>query len=308
MPITHFFLAILVIVIWGLNFIFVKFALDELSPLLLCAVRFMIASVPAIFFIKPPAIPFRIVALYGLITFALQFALLFTGMHLGMPPGMASLVLQVQIFFSMLFAALLYAEWPSLWQIAGALVSFSGIALVSTHFDESISLVGFLFILAAAAAWGIGNLITKNTKKINMIALVVWGSFVATFPMLILSILVEGTQTIIDSYHHITWLGATSVLYIVFASTWVGYGAWNWLLSRHPISIIVPFTLLVPIVGIISAILILGEPFQTWKLTAGLLVISGLCINLFGARFASLKRNTLLLDDSNLNPAPSEER
>lgn len=290
MPIPHLLLTLMVVIIWGINFIFVKLALDQIPPLLLCAVRFILASIPAIFFIKPPNVPFRIVALYGLVTFALQFSLLFIGMNLGMPPGLASLLLQVQIFFSMFFAAILLSEWPSIWQVIGALVSFSGIALVATHFDHEISFISFLFILAAAAAWGLGNLITKKTKNINMIALVIWGSFVAAFPMLAISFVLEGSHAILNSYQQITWLGIAAVLYIVYASTWVGYGAWNWLLSRYPVSIVVPFTLLVPIVGIISSILIFNEPFQTWKLLAGLLVISGLCINLLGARFLMRKQ------------------
>lgn len=289
MPISHFLLALLVVTIWGINFLFVKLGLDEISPLLLCAVRFLLASVPAIFFIKPPAIPFRMVAIYGLVMFALQFSLLFIGMHAGMTPGMASLTMQVQVFFSMFFAAILLAERPSIWQIVGAVVSFVGIGLVAMHLDRNISVFGFLFILAAAATWGVGNLITKKTNNINMIALVVWGSFVASFPLLMLSLLFEGASSIVYSYHHLTWQGIISVLYIVYVSTWVGYGVWNWLLGRYPVGMIVPFTLLVPIVGILSSVLVLGEPFQLWKLTAGLLVIGGLCINLIGARFFMFK-------------------
>lgn len=289
MPISHLLLALLVVIIWGVNFLFVKLSLEEISPLLLCALRFVLASIPAIFFIKPPAVPFRIVALYGLIMFALQFSLLFIGMHAGMTPGMASLIMQVQVFFSMFFAAILLGEQPSIWQITGALVSFMGIGLVAMHFDNNVSLLGFIFILAAAATWGLGNLITKKAKNINMIALVVWGSFAAFIPMLVLSLIFEGPGNIAYSYHHLTWIGTSSLLYIVYASTWVGYGVWNWLLSRYPVGIIVPFTLLVPVVGVLSSVLILGEPFQLWKLVAGLLVISGLCINILSARFFVVK-------------------
>jgi len=289
MPISHFFLIILVVAIWGFNFIFVKFALQEISPLLLCAIRFLLASVPAIFFIKPPAAPFRIIATYGLLMFALQFALLFLGMREGMPPGLTSLLMQVQVFFSMFFAAIFAGEMPSLWQITGALISFSGIGLVAFHLDKNGSFLGFILIIAAAATWGLGNLITKKVHHINMVALVVWGSFVAFLPMTLLSIFFEGIPSWIHSYHHVSILGVSSTLYIVYASTWVGYGVWNWLISRYPVPTIVPFTLLVPVFGILSAMVVLGEPFKSWKLTAGLLVISGLCINLFGARFFAKK-------------------
>lgn len=284
MPIKHLLLILLVILIWGMNFLFVTFSLTEISPLLLCALRFLFASIPAIFFIKPPAISFKIVALYGLIMFALQFSLLFYGMHHDIAPGMASLLLQTQVFFSMLFASIFLGEKPYSWQIIGALISFTGIGIIALHFDTNMSAIGFICILAAAATWGIGNLITKKIQHINMMALVIWGSFVACFPMLLIAFIFEGPASFAYTYHHLTWTGAGSLAYVVYASTWVGYGVWNWLVSRYPVSMVVPYTLLVPIVAIISSVLVLGEPFQPWKVAAGLFVIGGLCVNILGTR------------------------
>ncbi|HFX6167661.1 TPA: EamA family transporter [Legionella pneumophila] len=284
MPFAHLLLALLVVFVWGINFIFVKLSLEEFSPLLLCAVRFLLASVPAVFFIKPPAVPFKIIASYGLIMFALQFALLFIGLRVGMTPGVASLLMQVQVFFSMFFAIIFLGEQPQVGQIIGALIAFIGIGVVTLHFDHNVSLMGFLCILAAAASWGIGNLITKKIHSVNLIAVIVWSSFVACLPMFILSLVFEGPESFVTAYEHMTWKGILSVLYIVYISTWVGYGVWNWLISRYPVGMVVPFTLLVPVVGILSSVLILGEPFYLWKLVAGLLVISGLCINLLTTR------------------------
>ncbi|ABQ55927.1 O-acetylserine/cysteine exporter [Legionella pneumophila serogroup 1] len=284
MPFAHLLLALLVVFVWGINFIFVKLSLEEFSPLLLCAVRFLLASVPAVFFIKPPAVPFKIIAGYGLIMFALQFALLFIGLRVGMTPGVASLLMQVQVFFSMFFAIIFLGEQPQVGQIIGALIAFIGIGVVALHFDHNVSLMGFLCILAAAASWGIGNLITKKIHSVNLIAVIVWSSFVACLPMFILSLVFEGPESFVTAYEHMTWKGIFSVLYIVYISTWVGYGVWNWLISRYPVGMVVPFTLLVPVVGILSSVFILGEPFYLWKLVAGLLVISGLCINLLTTR------------------------
>jgi len=284
MPISHLLLALLVVLIWGVNFIFVKLALQDISPLFLCAIRFLLASMPAIFFIKRPPIPFRILMLYGLIVFALQFSLVFIGMNSGMTAGMASLLMQVQIFFSMLFAAILLKEVPTAWQIVGALISFIGIGLVSMHLDHSITWVGFTCLLGAAASWGIGNLLGKKIRGVNMIALVVWGSFVASIPMFLLTYLFEGKELIIHGVHLISWSSALSLLYIVYGSTWIGYGLWNWLLSKYPVGTIVPFTLLVPIVGMLSSVLFLNESLELWKIIAAFFVIGGLCINLLGAK------------------------
>jgi len=290
MPIAHLFLVLLVVIIWGCNFVFIKFGLNEMHPLLLCAARFLLAFFPAIFFMKRPAIPFKIIIYYGLFTFALQFSLLFWGMHVGIAPGLASLLMQVQVFFSIFFAILFLGETPTRWQVLGALVSFVGIGLVAIHLDNHLSLLGFVLIMAAAASWGFGNLITKKITKINMLALVVWGSFVAFFPLLLLSLLLEGTDSIVYSFHHLSGLGIFSVIYIAYGSTWIGYGIWNWLLSQHSVAAVAPFTLLVPIVGILSSAFILGEPLQSWKLIAGLLVMTGLCVNLLGATLAARKK------------------
>ncbi|MFT4059443.1 MAG: EamA family transporter [Legionella sp.] len=292
MPVSHILLALIVVLIWGFNFIFVSLGLTEISPLLLCALRFFLSSVPAIFFVKlPTRSSLHMVALYGLVMFALQFGLLFLGMSFGMPAGVASILIQVQVFFSMFFAVLLLGEKPNAGQMIGALVAFLGIAIVALHFDQDISLAGFLFILTAAATWGIGNLITKQLKgdSNNMMVLIVWGSFIACIPMFMVSLLVEGIDNFSATMLHLSWKGFGSLCYIVFASTWIGYGVWNWLMARYPVGMVAPFTLLVPVIAMISSVIFLGEPFQLWKLVVGLLVISGLCINILGSRFVAIR-------------------
>lgn len=289
MPILNIFLVLTVVVIWGLNFLFVSYGLLEVSPLMLCAFRFILASIPGIFFIKRPS-PFKYVALYGLIMFALQFSLMFMGMNAGMSPGMASLIAQVQVFFSMFFSAVLLREKPHSWQILGALISFMGIGIVALHTNNSMSLPGLVLIIAATATWGFGNVITKKARNINFMSLVVWGSFVASFPMVLLTLVFDGPSNILTHFQNLTSLGTLSILYIVYCSTWMGYGIWNWLLSQHPISTVAPFTLLVPIIAVLSSVIFLHEAFEPWKIAAGLLVILGLVINLLGPRLLKYRR------------------
>lgn len=166
MHLHHIALAIAVAMIWGLNFVMIKAGLEELPPILLCALRFFFAAFPAIFFIKRPTIAFHQVMAFGLTMFALQFTLLFFGMAAGASPGLASLLLQIQVFFTVLLAALFLDEKPSGWQITGAIIAFCGIGLVAANVGGDISVMGMVLIIAAAASWGAGNLISKRLGQI----------------------------------------------------------------------------------------------------------------------------------------------
>lgn len=284
MPLSHLALAFLLVLVWGFNFVVIKIGLEEISPLLLGFARFFLTSIPAVFLVKRPNVPFRTIVIYGLVMFALQFALLFMGMYAGITPGLASLLLQVHVFFSVLLGALLLKEQLHSWQIAGCLVSFSGIGLVAMNLSGGITLTGFLLVIASAASWGTGNVISKKIGKVNMVSLVIWGSLVAWPPLLAISLLVEGTDKVISTLQHLTWLSGGAVLYITYLSTLFGFGLWSWLIHHHPLKTVTPFTLLVPIIAILCSVALLNEPLQSWKVIAALLVILGLCINLLGPR------------------------
>lgn len=284
MPITHIFLAFLVAFVWGINVIFIKLGLKEMSPLLLCALRFLVAGLPAIFFVPLPKGQFRTILIYGLVMFDLQFGLLFTGMYLGMPAGMTALVTQVQVFFSIFFAVILLKEQPHPSQILGAMVASLGIVLMGLHLDRDLTISGLIFVLGAAATWGTGNLIIKKCSYVDNTALLTWGCFFAAFPMTFLTWVIDGPDKIFYSLTHMTLIGILAVAYIAFLSTWVGYGVWNWLLVRHPIATVAPFTLLTPIAGMIGAVFILHEPLYMWKVISGILVLLGLYLNTFGTR------------------------
>jgi O-acetylserine/cysteine efflux transporter len=279
-------LAILVVAIWGFNFVVIKVGLKEIPPILLCALRFFLCAFPAVFFIKRPAVPFRSVMAFGLVMFASQFALLFSGMYAGTTAGMASLVLQVHVFFTVALAVVFLAEQPSVWQIIGALTAFSGIGLVAAHTGGEISALGLILIVAAAASWGIGNLIAKKLGKVDMLALVVWGSLVAWPSLLLLSYLLDQSSWSLEGMAHLSWPTIGAVGYITYLSTLLGFAVWSWLLSHYPAATVAPFTLLVPVFGFTSSALALGEPLYPWKLAAAVLIIAGLCINLAGARIA----------------------
>ena len=291
MPISHLALTLLLVFIWGFNFVVIKVGLQEIPPLFLCFARFFLMTIPAIFFVKFPATSFKKVALYGLCMFALPFACLFIGMSIGVTPGLSSLLFQTQVIFSLILAVLFLGESITRWQLIGAVVSFSGIALVGVNTSGSGPFLGFLLLIAGAAFWGIGNVVSKKIGKVNMISLVVWGSLIAWPPLLILSLILEGPGRLLLSLQHLSLLSIGSVLYITYLSTLLGFGIWSFLLHHHRLPTIAPFTLLVPIVAMASSVLVLGETLEYWKIVAGILVIAGLYVNLLGPRLFKKKGN-----------------
>lgn len=286
----HIALAIVVAMIWGFNFVMIKVGLEELPPILLCALRFFFAAIPAIFFVRRPAIATRQLMAFGFTMFVLQFTLLFFGMAAGASAGLASLLLQVQVFFTVLLAALFLDEKPSCWQITGAIIAFCGIGLVAANVGGDISIMGMVLIIAAAASWGAGNLISKRLGQIDMFSLVIWGSFVAWPPLLLVSFMVEHDAWNLESLSSLSWLSAASIGYNAYPVTLLGFVAWNWLLSRYPAVTVAPFSLLVPVFGFASAAFVMDEPMDPWKVGAAALIIAGLCISLMANRFTTPSR------------------
>lgn len=281
-------LALAVVTVWGVNFVAIKWGVDEVPPLLLTALRFACAAVPAVFFIKRPKIGFGILVAYGFAIGVLQFGLLFAAIKLGMPAGLSSLVMQLQAFFTIGLAVAFLGERPGRFQLVGALVAFAGIATIGLERLEGAALVPLLMTIAAALFWGIGNIITKKAGNIDMLSFVVWSSLVPPIPLFLASLVLEGPGALPDALGDVTWLGGSSLLFIAYASTLFGYGAWSVLLQRYPANLVAPFTLLVPIAGVGSAALLLGETISGVEVVGSVLVFGGLAANVFGPRL--LKR------------------
>ena len=285
LPFRHLLLALLIVAIWGSNFVAVKLALQDLPPLLLCALRFVLVSLPAVFFLRRPDVPVRQLLTYGFSMFGFQFGFLFLGMKLGVSAGLASLVLQFQVFVTLALAATVLKERISPAQIAGALIAGAGFVVVGTHTGGDVTIAGLACVLLAAVSWGFGNFTSKRLGRVNPLALVVWGGLVVPVPMAVASLVFEGPAVIVHSLTHVGATALLSVAYIVYLSTLVAYSLWSWLLARHPATTVTPFALLVPVFGMLSSTLALGEPLPAWKLAAAALVISGLALNVFGPRW-----------------------
>lgn len=277
----HLLLALLTIMVWGMNFIAIHIGLESFPPLLLCALRFLLAAIPWVFFIPKPTAPLKYILGYGIFTFAMQFGFLFGGLHLGLSPGLSSLVLQIQVFFSFGLSALIFKDRPSMWKIAGSFISFIGIGIVATHIDAGTTFAGLVLTMLAALWWAAGNMFTKKVDAKSPLSLVVWGNLVAFPFMAVVSLLFEGPTLVLDSLKSVSWQSLVAVLYIVYLSTHLGYGIWGFLLKTYSTASVVPFTLLVPIIGFLSSAFFLGEELTWWKLLASLFVMGGLVFNLF---------------------------
>jgi O-acetylserine/cysteine efflux transporter len=277
-------LALLVIVVWGLNFVVIKVGLHGMPPMLMGALRFMLAAFPAILFVRRPQVPLRWMLAYGMTISLGQFAFLFYAMYVGMPAGLASLVLQSQAFFTLFFAALFLGERLRGSNLFGLLVAASGLLLIGLQGGQAMTLAGFALTIAAASMWALGNVVTRRLGKVNLVGLVVWGSLIPPLPFLALSLWLEGPELISQSLRSLSLDSLLVLAYLAFGATILGYGLWSRLLSLYPASQVAPFSLLVPVVGISSSALLLGERLGGLQMVGAALVMAGLLINVWGGR------------------------
>ncbi|MDI1247186.1 MAG: EamA family transporter [Rhodoferax sp.] len=289
-------LVLLVILAWGVNFAVIKMGLSDVPPLLLGALRFIVAAFPAVFFFRAPKVPLRWYLAYGLAISVGQFALLFTAIHVGMPSGLASLVLQAQSFFTLLLAAFWLKESWHANQMAGLLLAATGLMLIGSAHGASMPLLGFLLTLAAALMWACGNIVTRIIGQfgpMNQFAFVVWASLVPPLPFLALSALIEGPTAMATALQHLQPTSMAAIVYLAWVATLMGYGVWTRLLARYSVNRIAPFTMLVPLIGLITGWLVFDEALHPIHFAGGALLMAGLVVNVFGATWlARLSRKT----------------
>ncbi len=282
MPLSHLFVTLILILIWGVNFVVIQVALQELPPILLTFLRFFFAAFPAVFFFKPPKTSWKLLFYYALSLIIFDFCFLFTGMYIGVSAGIASLTLQTQVFFTAILAVIFLKERMSTMQILGASIAFSGVVYVGFHTGGDVNIVGLLLVELAALSWAVGNLVSKKIGRVDMLSLVTWGSLISLPFLLGLSFLLESHLWSMQSVLNLSAKGIGALAYLVYPVTLFGFAMWSWLLSRHPATVVAPFTLLIPIVGFSASALLLDEALPAWKIISGILVLVGLSINLYG--------------------------
>jgi O-acetylserine/cysteine efflux transporter len=310
----HSFLATLVAVLWGVNFVAIDLGLHangrEVPPLLFVAMRFVLVVFPLIFFIRKPDVSWKAIIGVGFFMSAGQFGLLYVAMALGMPAGLASLVLQAQVLLTVLLAAVFLGERPSRRQLAGVVLGIAGLTVVALGRSAVAPLLPLIIVLGAALSWAAGNVIARQAKAASGLGLVVWSGAVVPLPLAGLSLLVDGPDAVLGTLGDLQPVTLLSALYTAVFGSLVGYGIWNRLLAHYPSSAVVPFTLLVPVVGMSAAWLVLGEVPTPAELLGGLLLLGGVATAVLTAgRGPGQRREGAFppgLDDG-VRPEPDDE-
>ncbi|MFC5430086.1 EamA family transporter [Paraburkholderia denitrificans] len=291
-------LALVVVLAWGVNFVVIKVGLHGVPPMLLGALRFLLAAFPAVLFVKRPNVPLKWLLAYGATISFGQFAFLFSAMFVGMPAGLASVVLQAQAFFTLGFAALFLHERFHARNVIGLSIAALGLALIGMQSTagggaQAMTIAGFVLTLCASVMWALGNIVTKKVGRVDLVGLVVWASLIPPLPFLVLSYFFEGPLRIGHALEGIGMSSVLAVVYLAFVATVLGYSLWGRLISKYPASQVAPFSLLVPIIGLASASLMLGERLTVAEIGGAALVMIGLFVNVFGGwvrqRFAAAR-------------------
>ena len=273
-------LALAIVFVWGTNFVVIRVALDALPPLFLAAMRFVLVLLPACFFLPRPKVAWANLVIYGLCIGMLQFGALFIAMNGMISPGLASLVVQMQVFFTIGLAMLRTGERLKLRQILAFALAMAGMGMIAAHSGQGTTLAGLSLVLLAGLGWALGNQAGREAGKVNMLAYVVWAAMFAIPPLLILSLVLEGSAAISAGIARATPITWAAVLWQSVGNTMFGYSCWAWLLSRYPAATVSPLSLLVPVFGFGASALLLGEPLPPWKIEATVLIMAGLAVNL----------------------------
>lgn len=278
MSLRHSLLAVLVMLVWGGNFVAIDEGLADVPPLLFLAVRFVLVAFPLVLFLPRPQGRWQDVVAIGAFMSLGQFSLLYLALDLGMPAGLASLVLQAQVIFTIVIAAAVLKEVPTRRQAVGAALGTAGLVVVVVSHGVTSPVVPALVMLAAALSWAVGNVISRNAGIASGLSLVVWSALVVPLPALALSLVVDGRAEVVRALGDFSGTAMLSTAYTVYGASLLGYGIWNTLLARYPAGAVVPFVLLVPPVGITAAWLAQGEVPSVLEVAGGVVMLAGVAL------------------------------
>ena len=282
LPVSHLLLALGIVAVWGTNFVVIKNCLASFPPFYFAALRYIFVLLPFAFFLRRPKVSWLNLCIYGFATGVGQFGVMYYAVNSQISPGLASLVVQTQVFFTIGFAMLFAREGLKPYQAVAVAIAMIGLGIIALHTDTTTTFLGLTLVVFAGFSWGIANTVSRQAGSINMLSYVVWASAFSIPPLLLIALIFEGGAAHLWQVTIAAPLGAwVGVLWQSWANTLFGYAAWGWLLSKHPAAVVAPAPLLVPIFGMGASAFFLGEALPSWKIMAAGLVIAGLIVNLF---------------------------
>lgn len=298
LSLRDFLLILIVVILWGCNFVAIKIGLSGFPPLFLVGVRFLLVFFPACLWIKRPNLPWQYLFRYGFFMGIAQFGFLFYAIQIGMPAGIASVLIQAQVMFGLPLAALLLHEKITRIQIGGILLSVFGVLYLGGVFqsDRTLPLLPFFLVILAAASFGVSNVVyrqiaeynIKQGKRTSSLEVLVWSSLFIPLPMFALSAVLETPQVVFSAVMQLKAPALLSLAYMVILSTFVAYGLWASLIGKYSASLVSPFSLLVPLVGVLASVTLLHETLDTRQITGMVITIAGLALANLGTRLVSL--------------------
>ena len=272
----HITLAVLLTVLWGFVFVVMRDLLDTLPPLLMSTLRVVAAGAPVLVLLRLPRTPFYWVLLLGATQGVIQMSLLLFGMQFGMPAGLAALVLQMQVLFTTVLAFMFLGERPGWGQYAGIAISLAGMIVIALTMPGGATLIGFGIVVLAALTWASSNIVVKLAGTDDVVHLVAWAHVIGILPLLALSYIFEGQNEIFVILARITWFGVGEIIFMGLISTFGGFALWSYLMRKNSASAVAPFSLIIPIAGMISTALILGEELSPMRMAGAGIVLVGL--------------------------------
>jgi O-acetylserine/cysteine efflux transporter len=270
-------LSMSVALVWGTNPVAIHEGLKQFPPLGGAAIRFAMVAVPLALILPRPRVGPLWLAVYGLLLGAgLGFNNIAMAGHVS--PGLASLLLQVQVALTIALELLLDRRLPRVGQVLALLLCSAGVLVIVVAEKEAADAAGVTLMIAAATFWAVANMIVRRIRGASMIGLMVWSSGFASLLLAGLSLFYEGPTAFASAIRHAGPGGWSALLWQAAASSLFGYASWNFLLGRYSASQIAPFALLVPVVGMAASALFIGEPLGAGKVAAAVLIVSAMAV------------------------------
>jgi O-acetylserine/cysteine efflux transporter len=276
----HSAAALLIAATWGLNFTAIRFGLDEFTPFAFATWRFVLSALPVLF-VPRPAISWGTLAGIGGFMFTGQFVFLFFAMETGLPPGLTSVLVQLQGPLTVVLAALFLRERATAGQWTGLAIALAGVVVIARSVSDSAPVLAVGLALMSALTWAAGNLFFRSARGVSLFAVTVWASLIPPFPLALAGIALDGWEATLAPILQPTWRGWLVLFYTVVPVMWLGYLIWGTLLRTYPAAKVGPVSLLVPCCALGFAAVLVDEPLTLWRLVGVAVVLGGLAVGLF---------------------------